>query len=99
MKESNGGVPVKDKRYFLKAYAKCFTGMNITYVYLVPDISFKLGVDMVNWIMAHKDLCGGVKQRKDAERLGQLLLAKHYIHHISYKHQFEDKYVFFKFQV
>ena len=24
--QAQGGVAVKDKRYFLKAYAKCFTG-------------------------------------------------------------------------
>jgi len=75
MKDPAKGIKLKDKRYFLKAYAKCFTG-----------------VDAVNWLVEYLHV-----PRKEAERFGQVLLTRHYIHHISYKHHFEDKYVFFRF--
>eukprot|EP00026_Physarum_polycephalum_P006661 Phypoly_transcript_06712.p1 GENE.Phypoly_transcript_06712~~Phypoly_transcript_06712.p1 ORF type:complete len:514 (-),score=51.34 Phypoly_transcript_06712:75-1616(-) len=75
MKHPTTGIKLKEKRYFLKAYAKCFTG-----------------VDAVNWLAQHLRV-----SKKDAEKFGQILLTRHYIHHICYKHHFEDKYIFFRF--
>jgi len=75
MKDPVKGIKLKDKRYFLKAYAKCFTG-----------------VDAVSWLAEYLQV-----GRKEAEKFGQVLLTRHYIHHICYKHHFEDKYVFFRF--
>jgi hypothetical protein len=53
-----------------------------------------LGVDAVNWLAQHLRV-----SKKEAEKVGQILLTRHYIHHICYKHHFEDKYIFFRFTV
>lgn len=53
-----------------------------------------VGVDAVNWLAQHLRV-----SKKDAEKFGQILLTRHYIHHICYKHHFEDKYIFFRFTV
>jgi hypothetical protein len=57
-------------------------------------VHIKLGVDAVNWLAEHLRV-----SKKDAEKFGQILLTRHYIHHICYKHHFEDRYMFFKFTV
>jgi hypothetical protein len=70
-----GGLDIRDRRYHLNVYAKCFVGS-----------------ETVDWLAQHENL-----SRAEAIELGQLMVEKQIIHHVSNDHDFEDGYLFYRF--
>jgi hypothetical protein len=53
-----------------------------------------VGTDAVTWLAEHQ------KATRDAAlRLGQLLIERGHMHHVTDEHPFEDKYLFYRFYV
>ena len=70
-----GGIEIKNRRYNLKIYSRCFVGS-----------------EAVSWLT---DNLGISKQ--EAIALGQKLIDKKWIHHVTDDHQFKDEALFYRF--
>jgi hypothetical protein len=51
-----------------------------------------VGRELVDWLVNRKSMT-----REDAILLGKDLLRRHFIHHVTYEHDFEDEYLFYRF--
>ncbi|XP_019850198.1 PREDICTED: uncharacterized protein LOC100634227 isoform X2 [Amphimedon queenslandica] len=57
-------------------------------------ISYKnsfVGRELVEWLMHRKSM-----RREEALSLGKDLMKRHFIHHVTYEHDFEDEYLFYR---
>ncbi|MGK7938553.1 MAG: DEP domain-containing protein [Crocosphaera sp.] len=69
------GLEIKDRRYRLKFYKKCFVGS-----------------ELVNWLTQNLSISS-----EKAIKIGQTLIDKKIIHHVHNQHDFENKYLFYRF--
>ncbi len=71
----DNGIEIKDRRYLLKVYPKCFVGS-----------------DLVDWMMDNLSI-----SLEQAIKIGQQLIDKKIIRHVHDQHDFENKYLFYRF--
>ncbi|MGK7884448.1 MAG: DEP domain-containing protein [Crocosphaera sp.] len=69
------GIEIKDRRYLLKQYPKCFVGNQL-----------------VDWMMNNLSI-----SLEQAIKIGQQLVDNKIIHHVHDQHEFENKYLFYRF--
>ncbi|MEM7794407.1 MAG: transporter, partial [Cyanobacteria bacterium P01_C01_bin.118] len=72
---SLSGVEIKDRRFRLTVYPKCFVGS-----------------DAVTWLAQTQNAT-----REAAVRIGQALVEKGILHHVTDEHPFKDEYLFYRF--
>ncbi|CCQ62015.1 DEP domain-containing protein [Crocosphaera watsonii] len=71
------GVEIKDRRYLLELYPKCFVGS-----------------DLVDWMVDNLSI-----PLEKAVKIGQQLVDNKIIHHVHDQHEFENRYLFYRFYI
>jgi hypothetical protein len=84
------GVDIKDRKYILQNYPKCFIGNHGYWLTLIF-----VGNEAVDWLVNS----GGLLSRVEAVKLGQKLMDLQIIQHVAKQQPFADKNYFYEFVV